>query len=92
MSSAVNGEITRSPAFLVEADRAGQVDAVERELPAFGEGATDRDELPPSRNIAPSQQARNVLERSDPDAEPVRQLRILIWDLVPSWAKELELG
>jgi putative SOS response-associated peptidase YedK len=62
---------------------------------AFGVGEIDGDELPPSWNVAPTQQARVVLERvprSEPDAEPVRLLRTLTWGLVPSWAKEVKLG
>ena len=53
------------------------------------------DELPPSWNIAPTQRARVVLERSPretADTEPVRQLRTLRWGLVPSWAKDTKNG
>jgi putative SOS response-associated peptidase YedK len=53
------------------------------------------DELPPSWNIAPTQQARVVLERAPretTDAEPVRQLRTIRWGLVPSWAKDTKIG
>jgi putative SOS response-associated peptidase YedK len=62
---------------------------------AFGVTEIDGDELPPSWNVAPTQQARVVLERvprSEPDSEPVRQLRTLTWGLVPSWAKKVKLG
>jgi putative SOS response-associated peptidase YedK len=62
---------------------------------AFGVGEIIGDEPPPSWNVAPTQQARVVLERAprtDPDAEPIRQLRSLTWGLVPSWAKEAKLG
>lgn len=54
----------------------------------------------PDWNMAPSKQAPIVLTRrpkgtteGDPDeAEPVRQLRLLTWGLVPSWAKEVKVG
>ncbi len=47
--------------------------------------------LPPSWNVAPTQNARVVLERLVDD-EPDRQLRTLRWGLVPSWAKDLRIG
>ncbi|PRY04919.1 SOS response-associated peptidase [Kineococcus rhizosphaerae] len=53
------------------------------------------DPLPASYNIAPTQDARAVLERApreDPDAEPTRQLRTLRWGLVPVWAKDTKIG
>jgi putative SOS response-associated peptidase YedK len=51
--------------------------------------------LPPSWNVAPTQQVRAVLERSprgEPDGAPVRQLRSLRWGLVPSWATDPKIG
>jgi putative SOS response-associated peptidase YedK len=53
------------------------------------------EELPPSWNVAPTDQVRAVLERApreDPGAEPVRQLRSVRWGLVPSWAKDPRSG
>jgi putative SOS response-associated peptidase YedK len=53
------------------------------------------DALPPSWNVAPTQQVRTVLERTPretPDAAPVRQLRTARWGLVPSWAKDPKIG
>jgi putative SOS response-associated peptidase YedK len=47
--------------------------------------------LDPSWNVAPTQDARVVLERIVND-EPDRQLRTLRWGLVPSWAKDLKIG
>jgi putative SOS response-associated peptidase YedK len=47
--------------------------------------------LNPSWNVAPTQNARVVLERLVND-EPDRQLRTLRWGLVPSWAKDLRIG
>jgi putative SOS response-associated peptidase YedK len=45
----------------------------------------------PSWNVAPTQNARVVLERVVND-QPDRQLRTLRWGLVPSWAKDLRIG
>ena len=45
----------------------------------------------PDHNVAPTKQAPVVLERpprDDRDAPAVRQLRLLTWGLVPSWAKD----
>lgn len=53
------------------------------------------EELRPSWNVAPMQQARVVLERAprdDPQGEPSRQLRTVRWGLVPSWAKDPKVG
>lgn len=51
----------------------------------------------PDYNMAPSKQAPVVLERRprgdpDEDAPPARQLRLLTWGLVPSWAKDPSVG
>jgi putative SOS response-associated peptidase YedK len=46
---------------------------------------------PPSWNIAPTREARVVLERLHDD-QPDRQLRTLKWGLVPSWAKDLRIA
>ncbi len=46
-------------------------------------------------NVAPTHPSPVVLERpprDDPDAAPVRQLRVLTWGLVPSWAKDPSIG
>ena len=51
--------------------------------------------LPASYNIAPTQNARVILERApheDPDGEATRQLRTLRWGLIPSWAKDPKIG
>ena len=47
---------------------------------------------PPSRNVAPTQQVRIVVEdAAEPgvDAAPQRVLRAARWGLVPSWAKAI---
>lgn len=56
--------------------------------------------LEPDWNVAPTKSAPVVLERPrrptdddpEPSAEPVRQLRTLIWGLVPSWSKDRKGG
>lgn len=51
--------------------------------------------LPPSYNVAPTDQVYAVLERApreDRDAAPTRQLRILRWGLVPSWAHDASVA
>ena len=51
--------------------------------------------MTPGFNLAPTQVAPVVLERApreQPDADPVRQLRLLTWGLVPSWAKDPKIG
>ncbi|GAA4430516.1 SOS response-associated peptidase [Georgenia halophila] len=53
------------------------------------------EELPPSWNIAPTQDVRTVLERTPrgaPEAPPARQLRTVRWGLVPSWSKDPSSG
>lgn len=50
----------------------------------------------PDHNVAPTKQAPVVLTRPPRDggerAAPVRQLRLLTWGLVPSWAKDPSVG
>lgn len=49
----------------------------------------------PDWNMAPTKQAPVVLSRppaQDKNAAPVRQLRLLTWGLVPSWAKDTQIG
>ena len=58
--------------------------------------------LPPDYNVAPTKEVYAVLDRapkpSDGEggqpaaADPVRQLRVLRWGLVPSWAKDPSIG
>ncbi len=56
-------------------------------------GATPKDtaeRLEPDWNVAPTKPVPVILERPDKEADsprPVRQLRVLRWGLVPSWAK-----
>ncbi len=49
----------------------------------------------PDWNMAPTKQAPVVLTRvprDQPDAPATRQLRLLTWGLVPSWAKDTKVG
>ncbi|MFK5584511.1 SOS response-associated peptidase [Serinicoccus sp. LYQ131] len=49
----------------------------------------------PDHNLAPSKQAPVVLTRrprEEPEAPPLRQLRLLTWGLVPSWATDTSVG
>ncbi|MDP9865259.1 MULTISPECIES: SOS response-associated peptidase [Streptosporangium] len=58
------------------------------------DGAAE-EELRPDYNVAPTKPVYAVLSRvpkSDPEAEAVRQLRVLRWGLVPSWAKDPSIG
>lgn len=49
--------------------------------------------LRPDYNVAPTKPVYAVLERAEPDAtETSRQLRVLRWGLVPSWAKDPAIG
>jgi putative SOS response-associated peptidase YedK len=59
--------------------------------------ATDDEDVAPDYNVAPTVRVRTVVNRPprvenvpyNPDAAPIRQLRIARWGLVPSWAKDL---
>ncbi|MBG0832128.1 SOS response-associated peptidase [Planomonospora sp. ID67723] len=58
------------------------------------DGAAD-DELRPDYNIAPTKPVYAVLSRvpkQSPEGRPVRQLRVMKWGLVPSWAKDPSIG
>jgi len=47
----------------------------------------------PDYNVAPTKRVFAVLERPAKDAEPqARELRVLRWGLIPSWAKDASIG
>jgi putative SOS response-associated peptidase YedK len=58
--------------------------------------ATEGHAPPADYNVAPTKPVVAVLTRrprgADDDADPVRQLRVLRWGLVPSWAKDPSVG
>ena len=85
---------SRSPEDLVD-----EFDALDPRLVGPDSGVPPLPELPPSWNVAPTDEVYAVVERTprtaaDPDREgpPVRQLRALRWGLVPSWAKDAKVG
>ena len=57
-----------------------------------------QDALEPDYNVAPTKEVYAVVERpprsdgSSEAEEPQRQLRVLTWGLVPSWAKDPSIG
>lgn len=54
-----------------------------------------QDALVPDYNVAPTKEVYAVVDRppsSDSPEPPHRQLRVLTWGLVPSWAKDASIG
>jgi len=54
-----------------------------------------KESLAPDYNVAPTKEVYAVVERppsSDRERPPQRQLRVLTWGLVPSWAKDPSIG
>ena len=54
-----------------------------------------KESLAPDYNVAPTKEVYAVVERppsSDKERPPRRQLRVLTWGLVPSWAKDPSIG
>jgi putative SOS response-associated peptidase YedK len=82
--------------------QADLVEEFEVEVDATGEPTrpvmTHQQNPPPGEpdyNVAPTKQAPVVLTRAprgEADAAPVRQLRLVNWGLVPSWAKDPKIG
>ena len=81
-------------------DVAGLVEEFEVDQVALPEAAGGA-RLEPDYNVAPTKQVPAILTRaprpaesdeSEPAAEPVRQLRLLRWGLVPAWAKDPAMG
>jgi putative SOS response-associated peptidase YedK len=51
--------------------------------------------LAPDYNVAPTKKVYAVMDRrprGEPDAEPRRELAVVTWGLVPSWAKDPSIG
>lgn len=61
-------------------------------LERFHASAVDDEPLAADYNVAPSKQVYAVLERKQVDAPPLRELRIVRWGLIPSWAKDAKIG
>ena len=54
-----------------------------------------KEPLAPDFNVAPTKEVYAVVERppsDDKEADPERQLRVLRWGLIPSWAKDPSIG
>jgi putative SOS response-associated peptidase YedK len=57
--------------------------------------ARPEESLAPDYNVAPTKQVYAVVERRprhEPEAAPRRELTIVTWGLVPSWAKDPSIG
>jgi putative SOS response-associated peptidase YedK len=60
--------------------------------------ATDDEQLEPDWNVAPTKPVRAIVNRplrdesGTPATQPTRQLRVLSWGLVPSWAKDRSIA
>jgi putative SOS response-associated peptidase YedK len=77
----------RDPADLVEEFGVDRFVLDERLAPDF--------QLPANYNVAPTDEVYAVVERLDknePKAPPQRQLRVVRWGLVPSWAKDRKVA
>jgi len=77
----------RDPADLVEEFGVDRFVLDERLAPDF--------QLPANYNVAPTDEVYAVVERLDkasPEVPPQRQLRVVRWGLVPSWAKDRKVA
>lgn len=74
--------------FEIDADRTGDPTRSLLKSPQDPPAGT------PDHNMAPTKQAPVVLARAPKDepGDPLRQLRLLSWGLVPSWAKDTKVG
>ncbi|WEV78188.1 SOS response-associated peptidase [Janibacter cremeus] len=74
--------------FEIDADRTGEPTRSILKSPQDPPPAT------PDHNMAPTKQAPVILTRAPKDepGAPLRQLRLLTWGLVPSWAKDTKVG
>ena len=78
-----------------DADLLAEFDAV---VAGSADGDTTVAPYEPDYNVAPTKPVRVVVNRrrrdssGEPEGEPVRQLRIASWGLVPSWAKDRSIG
>lgn len=78
----------------------GRFVSARKRLELLEEFAVERDLVPadrdPDYNVAPTKRIYAVTERrgdrAEPEEEPKRELRLLRWGLVPSWAKDVSGG
>jgi putative SOS response-associated peptidase YedK len=83
----------------------GRYASARKRIELLEEFSVERDRttqpLSPDYNIAPTRSVYAVLTRDGKDArdgsddearEPARQLRVVRWGLVPSWAKDMSIG
>lgn len=61
-------------------------------LRQFNATPVDAQPLPPDYNVAPSKPVYAVLERRRDHEPPIRELRVVHWGLIPSWAKDPSIG
>jgi putative SOS response-associated peptidase YedK len=81
----------RDPADLIEEFGVDRAVLDER----FAEDGSSQQGLAPNYNVAPTDEVYAVVERLDkqePAAPPQRQLRVVRWGLVPSWAKDRKIA
>jgi putative SOS response-associated peptidase YedK len=77
----------------------GRFVSARKRLELLEEFAVTRDAVPadrdPDYNVAPTKRIYTVLERKDeraPEDPPERELRLVRWGLVPTWAKDTKGG
>lgn len=78
----------------------GRFVSARKRLELLEEFAAERDAVPADRdpantdyNVAPTKQIYAVLDNASADeGKPQRELRLVRWGLVPSWAKDLKVG
>ena len=79
----------------------GRFVSARKRLELLEEFAVERDSVPADRdpehadyNVAPTKRIYAVLDHKDKDepGKPQRELRLVRWGLVPSWAKDVSVG
>jgi putative SOS response-associated peptidase YedK len=75
----------------------GRYASARKRLELLEEFSVQRDEvakpLEPDYNVAPTRSVYSVVTRRPAaDADPVRELRVVRWGLVPYWAKDISIG
>ncbi len=74
----------------------GRFVSARKRLELLEEFAVERDRVAedrnPDYNVAPTKRIYAVLDRKDGDEQPKRELRLLRWGLVPTWAKDTSGG